>query len=280
MNTATSYPALPPLALDYLSVSGAHPVEHIEAAAASGFTAVGLRLAAPLGLTLQHDLVTQPELLREVQRALKVTGMKVLSAEAFTLAEQTSVADMAHAFDVAAKLGTSIIQVVVEDPVIERARDRFAQMCMLAGRSGMSVALEFMKWRSLKSLAEALAFVTGAGAVNGVLCIDTLHLSRCGDTPDAVAALLPESIGYVQLCDAPATLPPLEEYLAEARAGRLYPGDGDLWLQDLLALLPADVPLSVEVPRAIDAGRSVAERARQAAEAMHRFFARTEAGRC
>jgi sugar phosphate isomerase/epimerase len=279
MNATTKYPVLPPLALDYLSVSGAHPVEHIEAAAANGFTAVGLRLAAPLGLTLQHDLVNQPEMLRETLRALKGTGMKVLSADAFTLAEQTKVVEMAGAFDVAAALGSSIIQVVVEDPDIERARDRFAQMCLLAGHSGMSVALEFMKWRSLKSLAEAAAFVTGAGAANGVLCIDTLHLSRCGDTPAAVVALSPERIGYVQLCDAPAELPPLEEYLAEARGGRLYPGDGELWLQDLVALLPADIPLSVEVPRAIDAGRSVAERARQAAEAMHRFFARVAAGR-
>ncbi len=279
MNAGTTPVALPPLALDYLSVSGAHPVEHIEAAAASGFSAVGLRLAAPLGLSLPHDLVKQPQLLRDTRRALSDTGMQVMSAEAFTLAEQTVVADMARAFDVAATLSAAIIQVVVEDPDIARARDRFAEMCELAGRSGMNVALEFMKWRSLKSLAEAAAFVTGAGAANGVLCIDTLHLSRCGDTPAALAAVPRQRIGYVQLCDAPAKLPPLEEYLAEARGGRLYPGDGELWLQELVALLPADVPLSVEVPRAIDAGRSVAERAMQAAEAMHRFFARAAAGR-
>jgi len=264
-------PALP-LALDYLSVSGAHPVDHIEAAAANGFAYVGLRLAAPLGLTLAHDLVSSPTMLRDTVDALRTTGVRVLSAEAFTLAEATDVACMEKAFDVAAELGAPIIQVVVEDPVIERARDRFAQMCHLAAQNKMSVALEFMKWRSLKSLAESEKFVASTNCRNAVLCIDCLHLSRCGDTPASVATLPAESIGYVQLCDAPAMLPPLEEYLAEARGRRMYPGDGELWLQELLDVLPADVPLSVEVPRDIDLGRSALERARQAAESMRRFF--------
>jgi sugar phosphate isomerase/epimerase len=179
---------------------------------------------------------------------------------------------MENAFDVAARLGTRIIQIVVEDSVIERARDRFAQMCQLAERFDMIVALEFMKWRSLKSLAEAAEFVSRVNRRNGVLCIDCLHLSRCGDTPAKVAALPAGSVGYVQLCDALAAPPPLEEYLAEARGGRMYPGDGELWLHDLLDVLPADTPLSVEVPRAADSGRSVAERTRQAADAMRRFF--------
>lgn len=272
MNFESNGPILP-LALDYLSVSGAHPVEHVEAAAASGFAYVGLRLVAPLGLTLAHDVANNPQMLRETLVALKNTGVRVLSAEAFTLAENTNVATMEPVFDVAAELGVQIVQVVVEDPVIERARDRFAQLSDLVARNKMSVALEFMKWRSLKSLAESAKFVASANCENGVLCIDCLHLSRCGNTPADVAKLPAGSIGYVQLCDAPATLPPLEEYLAEARGGRMYPGDGELWLQELLDVLPADVPLSVEVPRDIDFGRSAGERARQAAEAMRRFYA-------
>ena len=275
MNTDhfTSTSPLPPLALDFLSVSGAHPVEHIEAAAANGFRSVGLRLAAPVGLTLEHDIVNDAGLLRETLAALKSTGIQVLDVEAFTLNDSTETADLDPAFAVAAELGAKIVQVVVEDPNIGRAQNRFAQMCLLAERYKMIVALEFMKWRSLKSLAEARDFISGAGMSNGTLCIDSLHLSRCGDNPDSIAALPSGSIGYVQLCDAPATLPPLEEYLAEARGGRLYPGEGDLWLQELLDVLPQDIPMSIEVPRAIDAGKSVAERTRQAAEAMRRFYA-------
>lgn len=101
-------------------------------------------------------------------------------------------------------------------------------MCDLAARNKMSVALEFMKWRSLKSLAESAKFVASANCRNGVLCIDCLHLGQCGDTPADVAKLPAGSIGYVQLCGARPSLPPLEEYLAEARGERMYPGDGEL----------------------------------------------------
>lgn len=68
-----------PLALDYLSVSGAHPVEHVEAAAASGFAYVGLRLVAPPDTTLAHDFDNNPQMLRETLEALKKTGVRVLA---------------------------------------------------------------------------------------------------------------------------------------------------------------------------------------------------------
>ena len=268
----TSTSPLPPLALDFLSVSGAHPVEHIEAAAANGFSSVGLRLTAPVGLTLEHDIVNDAELLGETSAALKRTGIQLLDVEAFTLNDITKTADLAPAFAIAAALGAKLVQVVVEDPDVGRAQKRFAEMCALAESYKMIVALEFMKWRSLKSLAEAWEFISGAGVPNGTLCIDTLHLSRCGDGPEDIAALPSGSIGYVQLCDAPALLPPLEAYLAEARGGRMYPGEGELWMQELLDVLPEDIPLSIEVPRAIDAEKSVMERAKLAAEAMRRFF--------
>ena len=268
----TSTSPLPPLALDFLSVSGAHPVEHIEAAAANGFSSVGLRLTAPVGLPLKHDIVNDAELLRETSAALKRTSIQLLDVEAFTLNDSTKTANLDPAFAVAAELGAKIVQVVVEDSDVDRAQQRFAEMCALAERYKMIVALEFMKWRSLKSLAEAWDFISGAGMSNGTLCIDTLHLSRCGDGPEGIAALPSGSIGYVQLCDAPAILPPLEAYLAEARGGRMYPGEGELWMQELLDVLPEDIPLSIEVPRAIDAEKSVMERAKLAAEAMRRFY--------
>ena len=53
----------------------------------------------------------------------------------------------------------------------------------------------------------------------------------------------------MQFCDVPAALPPtLDAILAEARAERLFPGDGGLNLVALLRAVPRDIPLSVEVP--------------------------------
>jgi len=129
-----------------------------------------------------------------------------------------------------------------------------------------------MRWRSLPTLQQASAFVLAAGCPNANLCLDCLHLSRCGNAPSDLAALPPGLVGYVQLCDAPAAIPPDDAIIPEARGGRMFPGDGALRLHPLLDLLPDGTPLSLEVPRQQDAGRSTRDRAQLAAEAMHRFL--------
>ena len=276
--TAPSAATLPPLGLAYLSVVGAHPVEQIEAAADAGFATVGLRLVAPRGLALLHDIVSDIVLQRGIERALQATGVEIYDVDAITLAADTDVPALARTVEVAAQLGASVVQVVVEDPDLARAQARFALLCEMARVRQLAIAVEYMRWRSLRSLAQAAAFVAGASQPNAFLCLDCLHVSRCGDTTADVAALPAGAVGYVQLCDASAQMPTTtDQLLAEARNGRLFPGDGTLPLQDLLDALPADVPLSLEVPRAIDVDRSVRERAGQAFAAMQRFFAQRAA---
>jgi sugar phosphate isomerase/epimerase len=174
--------------------------------------------------------------------------------------------------ETAAEIGASIVQVVVEDAVLHRALDRFTGLCERAAPQGLTVSLEFMKWRSLPTLQKAREFVLAAGRANANLCVDCLHLSRCGNAPADVADLPSGFVGYVQLCDAPHAIPPDDAIVAEARGGRMFPGDGELWLHALLDLLPDGTPLSLEVPRQQDARRSARERAQLAAKAMHRFL--------
>jgi sugar phosphate isomerase/epimerase len=63
-----------------------------------------------------------------------------------------------------------------------------------------------------------------------------------------------------QLCDASATAPATRAaIIAEARGGRLPPGDGALPLGALLEALPTDTSLSVEMPLpALDARERIA----------------------
>jgi sugar phosphate isomerase/epimerase len=103
--------------------------------------------------------------------------------------------------------------------------------------------------------------------------VDALHLSRSGGGPADVAAVPAERIAYVQLCDAPAKAPPFDRLVHEARNERLHAGEGALWLDALLDALPDDIAISVEVPRSIDAGKSVAERARLAGDAARKYLA-------
>ncbi|MFX8809325.1 hypothetical protein ABTM66_19850, partial [Acinetobacter baumannii] len=52
---------------------------------------------------------------------------------------------------------------------------------------------------------------------------------------------------------------------AEARGARLYPGEGELWLADLLAARPADIPIAVEAPTARHGHLPLLDQARMAA---------------
>ena len=95
-------------------------------------------------------------------------------------------------------------------------------------------------------------------------------------TPAAVAAVPARFIPYVQLCDAPSKLPALDELVHEARSDRLYPGEGELWLDEVLDVLPPGIPISIEVPRIVHATRTVQERAQLAGG---RFLCKSVAGR-
>jgi sugar phosphate isomerase/epimerase len=262
------------LALAYLTVDKGAPVDQIESASAAGFDAVGLRLLAPHGLQLAHEIVGNKAQIRAICRACESTGVDILDVDVFTLAATTDMAVLYHALETAAEIGASIIQTVCDDPDAQRARERFASLCAVAAVHGMNVAMEFMRWRQVSTIEEALIFVVQAGCPNGAICVDTLHLSRSGGTPASIAAVPVERMPYVQLCDARAEIPPLQDMLQEARHDRLYPGEGELWLDEILDAMPLGIPISIEVPRIIHANCSVRDRAKLAGDALRLYLAR------
>lgn len=66
--------------------------------------------------------------------------------------------------------------------------------------------------------------------------------------------------------------------LTEARTGRLFPGDGELPLPELLGALPAGASLAVESPVADLAGRTIGERTRLAHAALTGLLAKANPG--
>ena len=262
------------LTLAYLTVDEGTPVDQIESASGAGFDAVGLRLLAPSGLQLAHEIVGNKAQIRAICRACESTGIDIFDVDVFTLAATTDMAVLYHALETAAEIGASIIQTVCEDPDLQRATERFALLCAAAAPHGMTVAIEFMRWRQVGTIEDALAFVAQAGCSNGAICVDTLHLSRSGGTPASIAAVPAQCMPYVQLCDARAEIPPLQDMLQEARHDRLYPGEGELWLDDILDAMPVGIPISIEVPRIIHANRSVRDRAKLAGDALRFYLAR------
>ena len=69
------------LSLGWLTVRGAHPLEHIDAAVAGRFNAVGLRLVPPAPGDPMVPIVGDEPLIREVLARLDSNGVGVLDVE-------------------------------------------------------------------------------------------------------------------------------------------------------------------------------------------------------
>lgn len=268
-----------PVSLAALTVLELTPPEMVTCAAEAGFSHVGIRLIPATPTEPQHDIVGDTPLLREVERRLADTGVKVLDVEIFRLKPETRVADFEAAFAAAARLGASELLVAGNDPDESRLIDTFAALCDLAGSYGLGASLEFMPWTDAKDLQQAARIVDAVQRDNAGVLIDPFHLSRSRSRIEDIAAVPPSRWHFMQFCDVPAALPPtMDAILAEARAERLFPGDGGLDLLGLLRAVPADIPLSIEVPtHTLARSMGATERARRALAATRRVLAQLEA---
>jgi len=81
----------------------------------------------------------------------------------------------------------------------------------------------------------------------------------------------PALFRYAQICDAGPDMPgpgDTPALIREARTGRLLPGEGVLPLAELIAALPATVPLAIEAPNRATADLPAVERAKRAYRAL------------
>ncbi len=261
------------LSLAFLTVQGCPPVEHVRIAAAAGYDAAGLRLIAPHGLALAHPIVGNAVLLREIKSAAVDLGISFLDGEVFTLLPDTDVRNWLPVIETAAELGMPLMQITCEDPELSRAADNLGRIADVAARLNIDMAIEFMRWRAAATIEDAALLAKASGRDNVGILLDALHLSRSGGSPAAVAAVPGDMILYLQLCDA-APVQPTDDAgrIAEGRGGRLMPGQGSLWLRELMAVLPQDVTISVETPHKGDAELSFLERARSGMSATRAFL--------
>jgi sugar phosphate isomerase/epimerase len=260
------------LSLAYLTVNGADPLQHIEAAAAAGYQAAGLRLLPPRHLSNAPAVVGNPALIRDIKRACSRTGIRLLDAEVASLTPASTRSELSAMVDAAAELDFRFIQTVVEDPDRQRASDSLGMLAELASDVGMTIALEFMRFRDISNLAQAMDLIEITAYDNVRVLIDALHLARSDGSAADVARLRSDWIALAQLCDAPAMAPSLEQLPVEARTARLHPGEGALPLAALLDALPDDLPLSIEVPNSGYERWNYPERARRALAATTRLL--------
>ena len=267
-----------PISLAALTVLELTPPEMVDCAADAGFSHIGIRLLPATSVEPQYDIVGDTPLLRDVERRLAATGVKVLDVEIFRLKPDTRIGDYEAAIATAARLGASELLVAGNDPDERRLIDAFAGFCDLAASYGLGANLEFMPWTDAKDLPQASRIVEATGRANAGVLIDPFHLSRSRSRIEDIAAIAPSRFHFMQFCDVPEAIPPtMDLILAEARGERLFPGDGGVDLVRLLRALPRDLPLSVEVPtRALAETVPAIERARRALAATERVLALLE----
>ena len=239
----------PIVSLAALTVLEVSPVEMVEIAARTGYSHVGLRLEPATPEEHHFALVHDANLRKQTLNRLRDTGIKVLDVEILRLKPETCVADFATILAVGAEFGASELLVAGNDPDEQRLADNFAALCDLCHPYGIHPHLEFMPWTDARDLKQALRVVENAGRDNGCVLVDAFHFNRSGSQLDDLALVAPARMRYMQLCDVAGPRPDdMQEILRQARNERRFPGDGDSDLLGLLRCLPANLPLSLEIP--------------------------------
>jgi sugar phosphate isomerase/epimerase len=238
------------LSLAHLTVLDLAPPQVVETAAAAGYTHAGIRLlpAAPGGQA--YPLTDDPVMLRETRARLRDTGVKLFDLEIVRLGADFDVRAYQRFCEVGAELGAHSILVGGDDREPQRLAQSFAALCEVARPYGLHPNIEFMPWTAVPDVGTALRLVEAAGRpANAGVLVDALHWARSDSPLVQVAALPRECLHYAQVCDAPAEVPDTVEGLIHtARCERLLPGEGGIDIRAMLSALPADLPLSVEIP--------------------------------
>ena len=237
--------------LAHLTALSLSPPELVEAAADAGYRYVGLRLTRVTPQEPHYPLATDPALMRTTKVRLAATGVDVLDIELARIGPHEDPRDFQRFLEAGAELGARHVITQLPDPDRARKVDRFVQLCEMARPLGLTIDLEFPSWTETPDLAEATRIMRAADQPNAGILVDLLHFARSGSSVADLRELPAEWFRFAHVCDAPAGVPPTnEELIHTARFERLYPGDGGIDLDGILAALPPGIPYALEIPRA------------------------------
>ena len=225
----------------------------------------------PLGYP-PFSLTDDAALRRDLLAAINGRGVAISLGDGFLVHPGAEVDGAAADLDALSELGVARINVVSLDPDLPRTFDQFAVLTELAAQRGIQTVVEPVPSLPVGDVSTALAAIEHVGRPEFRMLIDTMHLVRSGSTAADLAAIDPKHIGYAQLNDT-TLRPRMENYMEEAMFERMVPGEGELPLRDILAALPADVVIELEVPRRELAlsGVSPIDRLRPCVEAARRL---------
>jgi sugar phosphate isomerase/epimerase len=259
------------LGIEFLSVFGMPPVEFVHLAADLrcryiSITLVGLsvpQLGYP-AYSLKDDL----RLRKDMLSAMDERGVAISLGEGLLVRRGADTRDLAADLDIMAELRVPRVNTVSFEPDRHRAFDQIGVLAELAADRGMETTIELAPGTTAGDIASGVSALHHIGRSDIRLLIDTMHFVRGGGTVAQLAAVDPDHLGYVQLSDT--TLQPrADDYMQEAMFERLVPGEGELPLREIIAVMPPEVIIGLEVPQLslAEAGVTPFDRLRPCVEA-------------
>lgn len=212
--------------------------EKMQAAALAGFDGIEV---------FEQDLVvspSSPEQLRDMAAELGLSldmyqpfrdGVEV-APDAFP----DSLRRLRAKFELMNRLGTPVLLMcsnvataALDDD--QAIADQLRQAGELAAEYDIKLAYEALAWgKNVNDWRRAHRIVELADHPTVGTCLDSFHILSRGDTVDGVESMDPEKLFFVQLADAPLLK---QDILSWSRHHRVFPGEGDFDLVDVLARL-------------------------------------------
>lgn len=254
------------LSLEFISVFGMPPVQLIELAAELGCQHI-TTVPQPSGFYNpdnfpKWNLVQDAALRRETKAALAANGISIALGEGLVVLPGVDTKSAyAAPLDAYAELGIPRINVAAMVPDQAHGLDEMALLVEMAAARGIASVLEYAPVFTVNDLPAGLAALRHIGRSDCKLLVDTMHAGRTGSSLTELAGLGEEKIGYIQLCDVPL-VPEIPSYIEEAMVQRRIPGEGELPLRDMLAALPRNVVVGLEVPLRDQAGAGISAKER------------------
>ncbi|WP_194829811.1 sugar phosphate isomerase/epimerase [Nocardia sp. XZ_19_231] len=277
MNRSSAHEQLSrPVGLEHLSLYKVAVSDFVSAAAAGGADSVCLSVNHPGVL----DQRARSALLAQMADA----NLAVSMGDGFLLNVGQGLDGLERQLDLLLELGGPYANACAFEPDGSKERDpgliedQLGDFARLANDAGVGVLIEFTPLSHVPSLAAAVTLLRRINEPNLKIMVDTLHLARAGEGPDDIAGVDAELFGYCQVSDGPLGTMDLDAYMAEAIYNRAIPGDGDLPLEHILALLPKHITVSAEVPlrELEERGISAKERVRRIIAGSRRVLERSE----
>jgi sugar phosphate isomerase/epimerase len=239
----------PRFSLAHLTILECPPPELTYIAARAGYDFISPRIIQ-FGLPGEENyaLAENPGMLKQTQRALAATGIKVHDIELARIHDDMHPTRYLPAMEVAAELGARAVLLSIWTDNRDYAIEKFGEVCDLAKPFGLTVDLEYVPIAGVKTLADAVDVLRTVQRPNAGLMIDTHHFHRADDKVEDLDGLPYEWFHFAHLCDAPAETPSDHEEMTRImREARLYVGEGGIDIAGILNRLP-EMVYSIELP--------------------------------